>query len=148
MSAKKQEVQAAQDGAALRPIRSVSERDIAMALVLEYAESNMFSFSLLGFYDNDASFISDLAERLRVTDDKAYRNKLRKVVRHLVTYGVLSSRMAGTQKEYIGEPAKQTDYALKPGKAALIRKGKTDHTMEPEDEAAYLLRRAYPEPQR
>ena len=27
-----------------------------------------------------------------------------------------------------------------------VKKGKTQYTMEPEDEAAFLLRRAYPDP--
>ena len=127
-----------------RCARMLSEREIAIALVLEYADSGCTSFSLMGFYDDDFEFLHALADRLNVKDDQAFRNKLRRVVRHLVNYGVLSSRMQGTAKEYCDEPAKQMNYKLKPGKAELIRKGKTDHTMAPEDEAAFLLRHAYP----
>jgi len=131
---------------AKRRIRDVTEREIALGLVLEFAESNMLRFSLLGFYDNDIEFIAALAERLNLAEDKSLRNKLRKVVRCLVRYGVLEGRMFGTGREYIGEPAKQMDYRLKPGKAALIRRGKTEYTWAPEEEAAYLLRHAYPAP--
>ncbi|MBK6616334.1 MAG: hypothetical protein IPG27_20415 [Ottowia sp.] len=120
---------------------------MAIALVLEYAQSEAISFSLLGFYDDDHEFLSGLAERLEVRQDRAYTNKLTKVVRRLVNYGVLYARMSGTSKEYLGEPAKQMNYRLKVGKAELIRKGKTHCTMEPEGEAAFLLRHAYPEPE-
>lgn len=130
-----------------RKIRSVSEREIALALVLEFAESELINFSLMGFYDDDFDFISDLAERLNVANDTSFKNKLTKVVRTLVNYNVLHSRMSGTHKEYFGEPTKQMDYWLRPGKAELIRRGKTDYTMAPEDEAAFLIRHAYPYPE-
>lgn len=129
-----------------RLIRNVSEREIAIALILEFVESEMPNFSLMGFYDDDFEFLNDLAERLQVAYNNAFVNKLRKVVRTLVNYNVLYARMAGTSKEYFGEPAKQMDYWLRPGKAELIRKGKTEHTMSPEDEVSFLLRHAYPDP--
>ncbi len=71
-----------------RQVRGASERDIAIALVLELAESVLHRFSLLGFYDNDQDFLGDLASRLGVADDRAFRNKLTRVVRRLVSYGV------------------------------------------------------------
>lgn len=129
-----------------RPVRQVSERDIACALVLEYAESGATSFALMGFYDDDAEFLGSLADRLGVPNTKAFTNKLTKVVRRLVNYGVLYAQMSGTNKEYFGEPEKQMNYTLKTSKAALIRRGKTEHTMEPEGEVAFLLRHAYPAP--
>ena len=128
-------------------VRRISERDIALSLVMHYAEDNCTSFSLIGFYDDDFDFLQGLAERLHVPNDTAFKNKLARVVRVLVNYGVLYSRMSGTSKEYIDEPAKQMNYWLKPGKADLIRRGKTHCTMAPEDEAAFLLRHAYPEPE-
>lgn len=131
---------------ARRPIRAVPERDIALSLVLEFAQSEWGQFSLLGFYDHDADFIKTLAERLHVKNDLAFINKLRRVVRTLARYRVLHSRMSSTHKEYIDEPSKQMNYWLRPGKAELIRKGKTDYTMAPEDETAFLLRHAYPKP--
>lgn len=127
-------------------IRRLSEREIALALVLEYAESNATSFSLMAFYDDDVAFLRGLSERLGVPMNVAFTNKLRRIVCRLVSHGVLYARMMGTGKEYIDEPAKQMNYFLKPGKAELIRRGKTDCTMAPEDEAAFLLRRAYPAP--
>jgi len=130
-----------------RLVRAVSERDIAIALVLEFAESGLYCFSLLGFYDDDADFVSGLSNRIGVVDDKAFHNKLTKVVRRLVSYGVLYAQMRGTQKEYIGEPTKQMEYGFSnPGKANLLTRGKTDHTGTPEWEAEFLLRHAYPRP--
>ncbi|QBQ74808.1 hypothetical protein BcepSauron_428 [Burkholderia phage BcepSauron] len=129
-----------------RPIRSVAEREIAMALVLEFAESGLPRFALMGFYDDDSDFMNDLADRLSVRYDNAFVRKLTKVVRRLVRYGVLYSEMRGTQKYYVGEPAKQMEYWLRPGKASLLTRGRTEYTMEPEGEAAFLLRHAYPDP--
>ena len=125
-------------------VRRLSERDIATALVLEYAETRAKGFALLGFYDSDIEFLSGLADRLGVPDNKGFRAKLTKIVRHLVRHNVLYTRMRGTQKEYIGEPAKQMTYILRGGKAELIRTGKTEYTMDPDGEAAFLLRNAYP----
>lgn len=134
--------------ATLRPVRKVSEREMALALVLELAESGRPSFSLLGFYDNDAGFVDDLARRLNVdADDKAYLNKLTKVVRTLARHNALLAEMRGTHKYYIGEPAKQMEYSLPVGKAALLTRGQTEFTMTPEGEAAFLIRRAYPAPE-
>ena len=129
-----------------RTARQVSERELALALVLELAQVRPYRFALLGFYDDDAEYLLALANRIGVKWDKAFHNKVTKVTRRLVSYGVLHSEMRGTQKEYCGEPAKQMEYWLPPGKASLITRGKTEYTMSPEDEAAYLLRRAYPEP--
>lgn len=130
-----------------RSVRRIPEREIAIALVLEYAETNCINFGLMGFYDDDCEFLDGLADRLEVPQNVAFRNKLTRVVRRLVNYGVLHGRMRGTAKEYIDEPAKQMSYWLKNGKADLIRRGKTHCTNEPEWEAAFLLRHAYPEPE-
>ena len=129
-----------------RLARHVSEREMAIALVLELAESGLSRFSLFGFYDDDADFLEDVADRLQAGLTKSFHNKLTKVVRCLVRYGVLHSEMRGTHKEYFGEPSKQMEYWLRPGKARLLTRGKTDCTMSPEDEAAFLLRHAYPDP--
>lgn len=130
-----------------RTARQVSERELAIALVLELAESGLSRFSLLGFYDDDAGFIDGLAKRLQIEFSKSFQNKVTKVVRRLVNYGVLYSEVRGTHKEYLGEPSKQREYWLNPGKANLLTRGKTDYTMAPENEAAYLLRHAYPDPE-
>ena len=127
--------------------REISERDIAINLVIELAESGLSSFSLLGFYDDDCYFLSDLAERLNVIEDKSWKNKLTKVVRVLVNYGVLTARMNNNHKDHIGEPTKQMEYTLKVGKAQLLTRGKTEYTGDPEWEASFLLRNAYPKEQ-
>lgn len=102
---------------------------------------------MLGFYDDDADFLADLADRLNVIGDKAFHNKLTRVVRKLVNYGVLRAEMCGTYKEYIGEPTKQMNYCFaKPGKADLLTRGESEHTGSPEWEASFLIRRAYPKP--
>lgn len=131
----------------MRNARTVSEREIAIALVLELAESGLPRFSLFGYYNDDADFLSSLADRIGVVDDKAFKNKLVRVVRTLVIHGVLYGQMQGTYKEYVEEPTKQMNYRFtRPGKADLLTRGKSDHTGTPEWEASYLLRRAYPEP--
>jgi hypothetical protein len=134
-----------------RAARAVSEREIALALVLQLAQDQTGhgrtgKFSLQQFYDDDIEFVHDLGDTLGVKCDRAFDNKLRKVTQMLVRYGVLESRMSGTQKDYFGEPAKQRDYWLPPGKALLLTKGQTACTMTPEGEASFLLRRAYPKP--
>jgi hypothetical protein len=131
---------------AKRAARQISEREMALALVLEFAESGLHRFAMRGFYDDDADFLKDLADRLQTDYNQAFHNKLTRVVRCLVKYGVLYSEMRGTYKEYFGEPEKQMEYWLRPGKARLLTRGKTDYTMSPEDEASFLLRHAYPTP--
>jgi len=132
-----------------RAVRSVSEREMAIALCLEFAETKCFRFSLFAFYDDDEGFLMGLAERLKVPYGPAYFNKLRKVVLRLVKYGVFNGQMRGTAREYIDEPSKQKSYRMKVGKADLIRNGADEKRgiHEPEWEAAFLLRHAYPETQ-
>lgn len=130
-----------------RTARQVSERELAIALVMEFAETEQITVSLMGFYDDDADFISNLAQRVGVALDGAFNNKLRKVMRRLVQYGVFYSRMRGTQKEYFGEPEKTMVYWLKNGKDALIRReAKPGICMGPLGETEFLLRHAYPDP--
>ena len=113
---------------ARRAPRAISEREIAIAAVLELAEHSVScgtrEFSLLGFYDDDAEYLKALRERLGVQGGTPFDRKLSKVVRHLVRHGVLYARMRGTHKEYLGEPAKQMNYGfVNPGKYALLRRG-------------------------
>lgn len=142
-------VKDAKPAPALRTSRQVSEREIAIALVLEMAQlRGNQRIALMGFYDDDHEFLVDLARVLNVEYGKPWFNKLTKVVRCLVNHGVLHSEMRGTHKEYIGEPSKQMEYWLRPGKAHLLRQPyKAGVFMGPEDEASFLLRRAYPEPE-
>lgn len=130
----------------MRTARQIGEYEIAETLVLCLAEHSSYRFALLGFYDDDMDFLHSLQTALNVKDDKAWQNKLTKVVRRLVNYGVLTAGMYGTHKEYIGEPTKQMDYWLLPGKARLLTRGATDVTMSPKGEAKFLLRHAYPQP--
>lgn len=130
-------------------IRNVTERELALALVLELAESGAPYFAPYGYYDDDSDFLSSLAARLGVVEDKAFNAKLRRVARRLVNYGVLYGQMRGTLKEYFGEPTKQMEYGFKnPGKARHLTAPKSSALMGPEREAAFLIRHAYPEPMR
>ena len=135
----------------MKTARQVSERDIAIQLVLELAEDTrpMASFSMLGAYDDDATFISSVAFRCECKDDRAFQNKMRRVVRVLETCGVLIGRVMSTHKEYIGEPTHQKNYWLRPGKAELIRRpAKLGVCMGAQGETEFLLRHAYPDPER
>lgn len=139
-------VTCAAEAVAKRKVADVSEREMALSFVLLLAQMDNATISLMGFYDDDLDFIAELASRLDVADDLAFRRKLVRVARQLVRHGVLLSQMRGTYKEYLGEPAKTQVYWLKPGKAGLLTRGKTQYTMEPEWEASFLLRHAYPDP--
>lgn len=63
------------DSPVVRHSRNVSEREIAITLVLELAESGLHHFALFGFYDDDAEFLGGLAARLGVADDPVHRVK-------------------------------------------------------------------------
>lgn len=126
-----------------KTIRGTSEREIAIAILLELASTGSHRFSLLGFYDDDEETIAGIAERLELPNVKVLHNKMRKVVRRLVAYGVLYSQRCSTYKEYIGEPTQQTEYVLEPGRAHRMQ-GENKHYHEPEWEAAFILRHAYP----
>ena len=73
----------------LRTPRQVSEREIAISLVIALAESGLPSFSLAGYYEDDEDFLHELAGRLNVEKEKPFVNKLRKVTRKLVNADVL-----------------------------------------------------------
>lgn len=129
-----------------RAVAAVSERDFAIALVLELASSGAPYFAPYGYYDDDAEFLSALASRLGLTQDRAFDAKLRRVARNLVNHGVLYGQMRGTLKEYYGEPTKQMEYGFRnPGKARHLTAPASESLMGPEREAAFLLRHAYPE---
>lgn len=130
----------------LKKPSQVSERDLAIALVLELAESHLDGFALLGAYDDDVEFLDALARRLGVAAGKPFLNKTTKVVRKLVNTGALCSSMWQTRSTVYGQPLRQMEYRLPPGKAALLTAGKTEHTMTPHGEAAFLVRAAYPRP--
>lgn len=130
----------------MKEIRQISKREIAINLVLELAESGApYCFSPMGFYDNDSDFLSNLADRLEVKWDNKFINKLKVVARTLVNYGVLSSKMSGTAKEYVDEPSKQMNYFLRADKVGLLTREKSYYTYGPRGEAEYLLRYAFPE---
>lgn len=130
-----------------RKIRQISEREIAMALVLEYVKANRDDFSLSLIADDDLEFIASLAKRLQVEGDLPFKNKLTRVVRRLVNYSVLDTHTFAGQKFYLGIPNRETRYALRPGKADLLRSEFVPGvTLGGEGEAEFLLRRAYPRP--
>lgn len=136
-----------------RPAKAIPEREIALAVCLELAEGGTREFSLLGFYDDDAEYLDDLAKRLRVdwragAPQKAWMAKLRRVVQHLVRSGVLYASRRGTNKDYIGEPTQQTNYGfVNPGKYRSLTAPEGKGLWGPQKEAAWLLRHAYPDPE-
>lgn len=123
-----------------RSSHQISEREIAIALVLTLANHHANEFSNLLFRDT-------LTARLNVVDNNPFQDKLVRVTRKLVRNGVLFGRWRHCWKEYAGEPTKLMVYGFySPGKHRLLTMGKTEHTWEPEVEAAYLIRRVYPDP--
>lgn len=129
-----------------RRIRSVGDRELAIELVLELAKTPTETFSPMCFYDDDFDFMQALSQRLNVPHDKPFKNKVVKVCRHLVRYGVLHARITQTAKEYIDEPNRQQNYSLRPGKSfLLISEAIPGVRYGPRGEAEWLLRHAYPE---
>lgn len=131
----------------LRTPRQVSEREIAITLVIALAESGLPSFSLAGYYEDDEDFVNTLAERLNVQSGKSFVNKVRKVTRILVNADVLIAERATNDRWYAGQSGGQMEYRLRPGKATLLTHPASDCSMGPEGEAAFLIRRAYPNPE-
>ena len=136
---------AKQVAAPKRKVRDVPQRELAIALVLQLAQAPTEKFSPLAFYDDDMEFMADLARALNVPDDSAFKNKVVKVCRRLVQFGVLYARITQTAKEYIDEPNRQQNYRLRPGKGHLLRQERRPGiTYGPQGEAEWLLRHAYP----
>ena len=136
-----------ESGKTLRSPRQVSEREIAIALVIALAESGLPSFSLAGYYEDDEDFVHALAKRLNVESGKSFVNKVRKVTRRLVNADALIAERATNDRWYAGQSGGQMEYRLRPGKATLLTQAASDSTMGPEGEAAFLIRRAYPNPE-
>lgn len=131
---------------AKRSMRSVTERELAIELVLELAQEPTHTFSPMGFYDDDYEFLGSLSERLNAPNDNQFKRKVIKVCRRLVNYGVLFARIKQTAKEYSDEPNRQQNYTLRPGKAHLLMQpARQGVTFGPQGEAEWLLRHAYPE---
>jgi hypothetical protein len=131
-----------------RNARNVSEREIAIALLIrlaEYDQCGFRGFSFSEFTEKDVCFIDGLARRIGIANDEAYRNKLRRVTRKLVRDNVLRSEMRTTTKE-----KKQMNYMFPNSWTAsrMVRKETDDATSSQEREAKYLLSRVYPEPGR
>ena len=140
-------IQTADTQSTKRKVRDVSERELAIALVLALAHETNYTFSPLGFYDDDLEFMAELAAQLNVPYDQAYKNKVIKVSRQLVNYGVLYARITQTAKEYIDEPNRQQNYTLNPVKVHLLTEpARPGITYGPQGEAEWLLRHAYPDP--
>lgn len=135
----------------VRIIRYVTEREIALTLVLLLAQYDAathygYEFSLKGFYDNDIDFLDDLHQTLQINECNASYAKINSVVRRLVNYGVLQASTRSTHKAYIGEPTHQRNYRFaRRGKAHLLTAGEIPGIRgTPEWEAEFLLRHAYP----
>lgn len=134
---------------ALRSARQVTEREIAIALVMEFCrkEARWVSFSMYGFYDDDADFVANVADEVGSQANKSFVNKMKKVVRRLESYGVLVGQMRSTHKEYCGGPTHQKNYWMEPGKVRLIQQPhRPGVNFGPLGECEWLLRRAYPKP--
>lgn len=137
-----------------RLIRYISEREIALKLVLLLAQRAAsafpsYEFSLLRFYDDDLDFVDDLLQELNTTECNAALRKINSVVRKLVQYGILYGSTRSNHKEYIGEPTHQRNYGFADrGKILLLTAGEIPGIRgTPEWEAAFLLRRVYPKPE-
>lgn len=136
----------------IRLIRNITEREIALKLVLLLAQRVQssyfgFEFSLYAFYDNDIEFVQDLHEDLCVNECNASYAKINRVVRRLVNYGILKASTRSNHKEYLGEPTHQRNYSFaNNGKALLLTAGEIPGIRgTPEWEAEFLLRHAYPD---
>lgn len=127
-----------------------SDRDVAVAILMELAQCDPPTFSLMAYYDDDIDFISAVQKRVPEVVGKPGWNKLTKVVRRLVKCGVLSRKMKGTQKYYIGEPTKQMEYTLDRKYCQRLAPDLYPHyrPMGPPDaEMSHILRHAYPDPE-
>ena len=131
----------------MRLIRNVSQRELAIALLIELADAGGDGISLLGCFEYHNHTIGEIATRIDVISDDALFRKLRVVARRLVTFGVLSSNMVYSPDVYasaIAGASKTMFYALYPGKRFLLTSDATCGRFGPEGEAGYLLRNAYP----
>lgn len=92
----------------------VSQRKLAGIVLMTLAgrEQCGFTFSASGFYDNDFDVLVEIIEKAGFEKEPVKRSqeRIRRVCRKLAQYGILATRMEGTQKEYLGEPARQQDY--------------------------------------
>jgi hypothetical protein len=127
-----------------RNVRNVSEREIAIALLIRMAESEqsgLRGLSLSGLYVCDDYFIDDLAMKIGIENNKAFFNKLKRITRKLVRHNVFLREATitreGTRSKYV---------FAKPWESRRLYRKETDDASSQEREAKYLLSRAYPEP--
>lgn len=113
------------------------------------AKPNVISFSASAFYDDDLDLLAGIAREAGMEEEPAYKlqRRVRKACRTLARCGILSTRMQGTQKDCLGEPARQQDYWLSnPSYAWRLRPDLYPHynpDATPDWELNWLLNRAY-----
>jgi len=129
----------------------VNERKLAGVVLMVIAGTNAPSFSASSYYDDDMETLTEIIRMAGIEKEPLDRNKerVRRVCRRLAKYGIFTTVMKGTQKEYIGEPVRQQNYwfanhshvmRLRPDLYPLY---KPDYT--PEFELNYLLDCCYGE---
>jgi hypothetical protein len=130
----------------------ITDRQIAKAILFCFAESELTVFAPSAFYDDDSELAQDICDMLGLKFDNAIRRRMFRVCNRLCGAGVFYGKMVGTQKYYLGEPAKQRVFGwCNPGHAARIQNPprKYNHIIlgpkdGPEFEMNWLLNKAFP----
>jgi hypothetical protein len=126
------------------------DREYAVAILMELAQCDPPTYSLMMFYDDDIDFVCAIQKRLGTPTGKKWMARLTRVTRRLVRYDVLTRKMRGTLKEYVGEPTKQMEYSLDRKYCQRLAPDLYPHYTpmgNAAGELAHILRHAYPENQ-
>lgn len=131
-----------------------TDRQVAVAILMTLARHHIEchdEFSLSDYYDYDQEFISKVSQFLNLPRQISYTTflrRLRRVVRRLVTYGILYGRYANCHKDSIGEPKMIRQYGFTNPSYASRLAPDIHPNYKPMGEVSteidFLLRNAYP----
>jgi hypothetical protein len=135
----------------------LSDREIAGKLLMRLARhpagQHRTRFCLSWFYEDDADFLLALAKDLELPDafpGGPYVRRLQRICRHLESWGVLYGRLSTCHAEYLGEPRMLKSYGFAKEEYAWRLAPDLHSHYTPmglvSTELAFILRRAYPEP--
>lgn len=92
-------------------MKRLTDYEFATTMLLEFVDSGLNSIAPCGAYDDDADFLGRVMDKVGESSVKKFTARVFRVCWKLAQCGAMYGRMYGTQKEYLGEPTKQMEYA-------------------------------------
>ncbi len=93
-------------------MKRTTDYQIAKEVMLTMVDLGMNYIAPGGYYDDDADLVDEIIKRCALSDTSVKKNTARlfRVCNKLCHCGIFYGVVAGTHKEYFGEPTKQREF--------------------------------------